>query len=113
DGGSLDRHLGGAPWPAQVAAPFVEVLARAVHYAHERGVLHRDLKPSNILLQPRAESAEPGIPVPKITDFGLAKLVDGQPQQTLPTECLGTPSYMAPEQVPGKHGVIGPAVDIY
>src|SRR5262249_9778406 len=87
------------------AAELAETLARAMHHAHQHGIVHRDLKPANVLL-----SAEG---VLKITDFGLAKLLDVQALQT-PTEAvLGTPSYMAPEQATGKGGEVGPAADVY
>jgi serine/threonine protein kinase len=81
----------------------MSVVARAVHYAHERGVLHRDLKPSNILL----DSDE----IPHLTDFGIAKLLEQETHLTQTAELLGTPSYMAPEQAAGK--VISRGADIY
>ena len=65
-------------------------VARAVAFAHERGVLHRDLKPSNILVDEKEE--------PQVTDFGLAKLVNQGSELTLSAAMLGSPSYMAPEQ---------------
>ncbi len=83
----------------------VETLARAVEHAHQRGVVHRDLKPANVLLTPAGE--------PKITDFGLAKLLAGDSRQTESGALVGTPSYMAPEQVEGVTTVIGPSSDIY
>jgi serine/threonine protein kinase len=104
DGGSLAHKLDGTPLPAAEAAKLVETLARAVHYAHANGVVHRDLKPANVLL------AKGG--TPKITDFGLAKKVEGGSDMTKSGAIMGTPSYMAPEQAGGSKD-IGPATDIY
>ena len=94
------------PQPAAWAAELVETLARAIHAAHQQGVVHRDLTPANILLTADG--------VPKITDFGLAKLlVGGGDLRTQTGELLGTPSYMAPEQAAGRHAAIGAATDVY
>lgn len=89
--------------PRQGVAVLVQV-ARAVHHAHQRGVLHRDLKPANILLDKNG--------TPYVTDFGLAKRVEGDSSLTTSGAVLGTPSYMAPEQAKGqKH--LSTAVDVY
>jgi eukaryotic-like serine/threonine-protein kinase len=87
EGVSLYQHLGGQTLPYARAAALAETLARAVQYAHQRGVIHRDLKPSNVLM------AADG--TPKITDFGLAKLLDAQTGPTATEALLGTPNYMA------------------
>jgi hypothetical protein len=104
-GGSLAHQLCGTPMPPRAAAQMVVDLARAVQHAHEQGIVHRDLKPANVLL------TESG--VAKITDFGVAKLLDVEQGQTHTGTVLGSPSYMAPEQAEGKKGAIGPATDIY
>jgi tetratricopeptide (TPR) repeat protein/tRNA A-37 threonylcarbamoyl transferase component Bud32 len=104
-GGSLAARLAGAPQPPREAAQLLETLARAVHAAHERGIVHRDLKPANILLTRDGQ--------PKVTDFGLAKRLDVERGQTQQGEILGTPPYMAPEQVMGKVREVGPPVDVY
>lgn len=105
EGGSLDRKLNRTPLPPREAAQLCEVLARAVHAAHQAGIVHRDLKPANVLLTQDGQ--------PKITDFGLAKQLDAEVQQTKSGAIMGTPSYMSPEQAAGKTQVIGPAADIY
>jgi serine/threonine protein kinase/WD40 repeat protein len=105
NGGSLEKRLAGTPLPALQAAQLTEVLARAVHAAHEQGVVHRDLKPANILLTADG--------VPKVTDFGLAKRLDSPAGPTCSGHVLGTPSYMAPEQAQGRVREVGPASDVY
>jgi hypothetical protein len=105
-GGSLAQSLAGAPQPLAASARLVETLARAMHHAHRRGVVHRDLTPSNVLLT--AEG------VPKIADFGLAKLIIGGAETCTKTgDLLGTPSYMAPEQAAGKPRGNIAAADVY
>jgi tetratricopeptide (TPR) repeat protein len=105
DGGSLEKKLAGTPQPFGQAAELVETLARAVDAAHQRGIVHRDLKPANVLLTADG--------VPKITDFGLAKLLEDPASPSRSGEIVGTPSYMAPEQAEGKARATGPAADVY
>lgn len=122
EGGSLARALGGQSLLPAPAAMLVENLARAIHYAHQRGIVHRDLKPANVLVQFLSRdtggaaalvSGERLNVIPKITDFGLAKRLDGNSGQTQSGAILGTPSYMAPEQAAGKVHDVGPLTDVY
>ena len=105
EGTSLSQQLAKGPMPSRQAAAYVRKIAQAMHYAHQQGILHRDLKPSNILIDCFDE--------PHVTDFGLAKRLDGDSGQTRTGAVLGTPSYMAPEQAQGRGRDIGPATDIY
>jgi serine/threonine protein kinase/predicted Zn-dependent protease len=118
DGGSLERKLAGTPQLARPAAELVETLARAMHLAHQKGVVHRDLKPANVLLASDAgglvDGARPQASlVPKITDFGLAKRLDVSLGATRTGAIMGTPRYMAPEQALGHNEEVGPAADVY
>jgi len=124
EGGSLDKQLKGTPLAPAEAARLVEPLARAMHAAHQRGIIHRDLKPGNILLSGewRVASGEPAnfsplathhSPlIPKITDFGLAKMLESDSRETQTGQIMGSPSYMPPEQASGHTKDVGPAADV-
>jgi eukaryotic-like serine/threonine-protein kinase len=103
-GSSLSQMISAGPLPGRRAAVYLEKTARAVHYAHQRGIIHRDLKPANILVDEHDQ--------PKITDFGLAKLLQTDSGQTRTGTVIGTPSYMSPEQASASKD-LGPAGDIY
>jgi TRAP transporter TAXI family solute receptor len=104
-GSSLADLTGAGPLPADRAARYVQIIARAVHFAHQQGVLHRDLKPSNVLIDGNDE--------PRITDFGLAKDLDSQSHLTSTGAALGTPSYMSPEQAQADHDRVDARSDVY
>jgi formylglycine-generating enzyme required for sulfatase activity len=107
DSGTLTDQLKKQRPTLHEAAELIETLARAMHYAHLRGVVHRDLKPGNVLLA----GAER---LPKITDFGLAKRIDAEARDVSQSGAImGTASYMAPEQAEGKVRDTGPASDVY
>jgi WD40 repeat protein len=124
EGGSLAQHLDRFRADPRAAARLVATVARAVHHAHQHGLLHRDLKPGNILLSfsGRSQSgAGPDAPlcerplneaVPHVTDFGLAKRVEGDRALTQSGALVGTPSYMAPEQATAARRLTT-ATDVY
>ena len=104
-GQTLAQRLVEGPLSSREAARVLAAVARAIHFAHMRGVLHRDLKPSNILLDEHGE--------PHVTDFGLAKQLTEAVTVTKTGAVLGTPAYMAPEQAAGIRGQLGPRSDVY
>ena len=103
-GSNLQQRVKQGPFLPHEAAELVSRIADAVHFAHEKGIVHRDLKPQNILLD--------GDGQPKVTDFGLAKRLEGD-GLTMTGDVLGTPAYMAPEQAAGRSREADRAVDIY
>jgi serine/threonine-protein kinase len=92
--GTLAQRIGGRPLPADEAASILHALAGAVQYAHDRKIVHRDLKPANVVLTADG--------TPKVTDFGLAKRLETESGPTRSGQLLGTPPYMAPEQIDGR-----------
>ncbi len=119
------------PVPVRLAALIVAALAAGAEHAHSRGILHRDLKPSNIMLDPQieptvssaatAESHSPSLAnatcelpfTPKLLDFGLAKMLETEGDDTQTGVVIGTPAYMAPEQADGRLNAVGPQTDVY
>jgi WD40 repeat protein/tRNA A-37 threonylcarbamoyl transferase component Bud32 len=110
EGSSLAKAVSGSVWPVatketqQRAARLLAAVARAVHHAHQRGILHRDLKPSNILLDVQGD--------PHVTDFGLARRIQADSKLTQSGAIVGTPSYMSPEQARSEK-ILTTAVDVY
>ena len=105
EGGSLSDEIGGRPLPVRRAAEWLATIARAVHFAHQRGVLHRDLKPTNILLDAHG--------APRLTDFGLAKIQEQETSLTHTSAVMGSANYMSPEQAGGQTQQITTAADVY
>src|SRR5205814_2585699 len=111
EGQNLSQLVSNRPLPPAKAARYVKLIAEAIHYAHQQGILHRDLKPSNVLVDASDQ--------PRITDFGLAKRLDDSqpstlsPQLTLTGQMLGSPNFMPPEQASSQRGKVGRHSDVY
>ncbi|MEL6107872.1 MAG: serine/threonine-protein kinase [Planctomycetota bacterium] len=105
DGPSLKEVIATERMNGQRAATFVQTLAKAIQYAHSKGIIHRDLKPANILLDEQGN--------PRITDFGLSKVMDSQTELTGTGQVIGTPAYMSPEQASGNSSEISETTDVY
>ena len=105
EGQSLSQKIANGPLPPRLAAELMVKVSEAIEYAHHHGVIHRDLKPANILLDQAGN--------PRVTDFGLAKKLEGDSGLTGSGQIMGTPSYMPPEQAGGPRGEVGPLADVY
>jgi WD40 repeat protein/predicted Ser/Thr protein kinase len=105
EGPSLAKLLANGPLPARSAASYLKTIAEAIHYAHERGILHRDLKPSNVLIDANDQ--------PRVTDFGLARRLEGDSELTVTGQVLGSPNYMPPEQATARRGKVSRRSDVY
>ncbi|WP_169974875.1 serine/threonine-protein kinase [Tautonia rosea] len=103
--GDLSHRLEHGPLPPREAAELARTLALALAAAHEQGIIHRDIKPRNVLIA--ADGS------PRLTDFGLARDVDSTDRLTSTGLAIGTPGYMAPEQIDSTLGPVGPPADIY
>ncbi|HLH56492.1 MAG TPA: serine/threonine-protein kinase, partial [Verrucomicrobiae bacterium] len=99
EGQNLSQLVGARPLPPAKAARYVKLIAEAIHYAHQQGILHRDLKPSNVLVDTSDQ--------PRVTDFGLAKRLEGDSSVTMTGQMLGSPNFMPPEQASAQRGKVG------
>jgi serine/threonine protein kinase/tetratricopeptide (TPR) repeat protein len=105
EGGSLRAAAATLRTKPRESVRLMAKVARAIAYAHGKGILHRDLQPGNILLDENGE--------PMVSDFGLAKWLDQTSDLTRTLETLGTPGYIAPEQAECRTGELTSAADIY
>jgi len=103
--GSLHENVASLRYEPRKCVRLMAKVARAVEYAHSRGVLHRDIKPGNILLNDRGE--------PLVSDFGLAKLLDGNNDLTRSLTTFGTAGFIAPEQAGAAAATLTPVADVY
>jgi eukaryotic-like serine/threonine-protein kinase len=104
-GPSLARLAGNQPLAIRRAVDYMKAVAKAVHHAHERGILHRDLKPSNILVDEHDR--------PLVVDFGLARFLEGNAELTATGQMLGSPHYLSPEQALGHKVKVSRQTDVY
>ena len=105
EGKNLADLVKEGPLSARRAGAYVKTVAEAVQYAHEHGILHRDLKPSNLLLDTFDQ--------PRVTDFGLAKLLNSDTELTMTGQVLGSPNHIPPEQAAGKFSQATVQSDVY
>ena len=105
-GQNLGQLVGNRPLPAMKAAHYLKEIAEAIEFAHGHGILHRDLKPSNVMVDASTNHA-------LVTDFGLAKRLDGESSLTMTGQVLGSPQFMPPEQADSRRGRVGRRSDVY
>src|SRR5947199_8615823 len=105
DKGSLQENTASLRYEPRKCVRLMAKVARAVEYAHSRGVIYRDLKPGTILLNDRGE--------PLVSDFGLAKLRDGNNDLTRSLTTFGTAGFIAPEQAGAAAATLTPVADVY
>jgi hypothetical protein len=105
EGGTLAKRVARRPQDPAWAVTIMVGVASAVAEAHAQGIVHRDLKPGNVMLT--------AADVPKVTDFGVARLLTCGGTVTATGDILGTPSFMPPEQIEGRQEEICPASDVY
>src|SRR3989442_4639443 len=106
EGENLSQLVANRPLAAAKAARYVKLIAEAIHYAHQQGILHRDLKPSNVIIDAATDQ-------PRVTDFGLAKRLDSESSLTVTGQVLGSPNFMPPEQASSERGKVGRPSDVY
>jgi len=104
-GRTIDARMRDGPWPLREALETLEAVARAVHAAHQAGIVHRDLKPANVMREPDGRIV--------VTDFSLAHAIKAEDAMTRAGAVIGTPLYMAPEQVRGRNESIDARTDVY
>jgi WD40 repeat protein len=105
-GQNLAQLVGSRPLPPLAATRYVKIIAQAIHYAHGQGILHRDLKPSNVLVDAATDE-------PRVTDFGLARQLEGESSLTVSGQVLGSPHFMPPEQAKGSRSKVGRPSDVF
>ena len=105
DGPNLATLVKNQPLSPQRAATYAMAIAEAIQHAHGCGILHRDLKPSNMLIGKND--------TPRVTDFGLARRIEGDSSLTVSGQPLGSPSYMPPEQAAPRQGKVSARSDVY
>ncbi len=104
-GGSLEDRFESADHTRIELLGLLAGACRGVEALHERGIVHRDLKPANILIDSSG--------MPKVSDLGLARTLQGETLLTQTGQCVGTLEYMAPEQIEGRRDRVGPGTDLY